>query len=185
MTLKILRLTPAEFSHLVPQFVDIYLAAMHYEPTIRLSRIGIWRRAVTEKDFISVCAHNDQHILGIAYGFRGHRDHWWNQQIRRGLRENHLPGGKQKSLCDDYFELVEIHVIPAAQGNGIGEALLVELFSHITSPYVLLSTPEVPEEDNNAFRLYRRNGFVDVLRNFHFQGDHRPFAILGKDLTSR
>jgi ribosomal protein S18 acetylase RimI-like enzyme len=46
----------------------------------------------------------------------------------------------------------------------------------------LLSTPEADEQRSRAWRLYRRFGFVDVLRNFHFPGDDRPFAILGRAL---
>ncbi|MER2206304.1 MAG: GNAT family N-acetyltransferase, partial [Rhodococcus sp. (in: high G+C Gram-positive bacteria)] len=47
---------------------------------------------------------------------------------------------------------------------------------------VLLSTPEVYDEDNRAWRLYRRLGFRDVLRRFRFAGDNRPFAVLGRGL---
>jgi ribosomal protein S18 acetylase RimI-like enzyme len=46
----------------------------------------------------------------------------------------------------------------------------------------LLSTPEADERGSRAWRLYRRFGFVDVLRDFHFPGDERAFAVLGKEL---
>jgi ribosomal protein S18 acetylase RimI-like enzyme len=46
----------------------------------------------------------------------------------------------------------------------------------------VLSTPEAPAEDSRAWRLYRRLGFVDLLRQFHFPGDDRPFAVLGRPL---
>ena len=35
---------------------------------------------------------------------------------------------------------------------------------------------------SRAWRLYRRFGFVDVLRHFLFPGDDRPFAVLGRQL---
>src|SRR5215212_6229441 len=47
---------------------------------------------------------------------------------------------------------------------------------------VLLSTPEADEQKSRAWRLYRRFGFVDVLRDFVFPGDERAFAILGREL---
>ena len=47
---------------------------------------------------------------------------------------------------------------------------------------MLLSTPEVPGEDNRAWQLYRRMGFEDVLRRFTFLGDSRRFAVLGRGL---
>ena len=47
---------------------------------------------------------------------------------------------------------------------------------------VLLSTPETNGEANRAWRLYRRLGFTDVIRGYHFAGDPRAFAILGRAL---
>jgi len=47
---------------------------------------------------------------------------------------------------------------------------------------VLLSTPEADEQASRAWRLYRRFGFTDVLRDFIFPGDERAFAILGREL---
>ena len=47
---------------------------------------------------------------------------------------------------------------------------------------MLLSTPEINGEANRAWRLYRRLGFNDVIRGYHFAGDPRPFAILGRSL---
>jgi len=44
---------------------------------------------------------------------------------------------------------------------------------------MLLSTPE---GENRAWRLYRRLGFGDVLRNYRFTGDPRPFGVLGREL---
>ena len=45
--------------------------------------------------------------------------------------------------------------------------------------HMLLSTPE---GENRAWRLYRRLGFGDVLRNYRFTGDPRPFGVLGREL---
>ena len=47
---------------------------------------------------------------------------------------------------------------------------------------MLLSTPEINGEANRAWRLYRRLGFTDVIRGYHFAGDPRAFAILGRAL---
>ncbi len=46
------------------------------------------------------------------------------------------------------------------------------------------STPETSgeKEDNRAWRLYRRLGFTDIIRGYHFAGDPRAFAILGRTL---
>ena len=46
----------------------------------------------------------------------------------------------------------------------------------------MLSTPEVENENNGAWRLYRSLGFGDVLRSHRFDGDTRPFAVLSRPL---
>ena len=81
-----------------------------------------------------------------------------------------------------YFELTELHIDPPAQGRGLGEALARRLLAGRAEAHVLLSTPEINGEANRAWRLYRRLGFTDVIRGYHFAGDPRPFAILGRSL---
>lgn len=126
--------------------------------------------------------HDDEVMVGIAYGYRGAGDQWWNQQLRAGLRRSGLSPVAVNDVLADYFELTELHVHPAAQGFGIGQWLLTRLVADCTERRVLLSTPEVSGEDNRAWALYRRLGFVDVLRGFTFAGDPRPFAFLGRTL---
>jgi ribosomal protein S18 acetylase RimI-like enzyme len=83
----------------------------------------------------------------------------------------------------DYFELTELHMRPDAQGRGFGERLLRALLAGTARPVVLLSTPEqAPPGPGRAWRLYRRLGFRDVLRDHRFTGDSRPFAVLGREL---
>ena len=82
----------------------------------------------------------------------------------------------------DCFEVVELHVHPDAQGHGLGATQLRMLLGMANHKTTLLSTPEAPEDTSRAWRLYRRFGFIDVIRNFTFPGDARPFAVLGRAL---
>jgi ribosomal protein S18 acetylase RimI-like enzyme len=82
----------------------------------------------------------------------------------------------------DCFEVVELHVLPEAQGQGLGATQLRTLLGLTNATTTLLSTPEADETKSRAWRLYRRFGFVDVVRRFLFPGDSRPFAILGRRL---
>lgn len=77
-----------------------------------------------------------------------------------------------------------MHVAPRAQGRGLGRAMLTELLRNAPASWALLSTPEVPGEDNAAFGLYRSFGFTDILRDFYYAGDPRPFAVLGLRLPA-
>lgn len=180
MTIR--KLSPHEFSAMAPELVDLYIKAMRYPLTIRDDRVAVWRKDAMEQDFAAVGAFNNDSLIGIAYGFRGNPQRWWDQQLRRGLVHSHAMTPEMISLLGNYFELAEIHVSPHIQSRGIGRALLEQLFAEVPQPYVLLSTPEVPRENNAAFGLYRSIGFRDVLRSFYYDGDARPFAILGRSL---
>lgn len=117
-------------------------------------------------------------MVGIAYGYHGTTSYWWDRQVRAGLRKT----GQNTDMLKDYFELTEIHVLPAAQGRGTGARMITELLSGVEESRVLLSTPEVPDEENRAWTLYRRLGFEDLLRDFMFLGDRRAFAVLARGL---
>ena len=71
---------------------------------------------------------------------------------------------------------------PNLQGHGLGLCLIEELAWNAPASYLLLSTPEVPNEANAAFGLYRKVGFFDVLRNLEYPADERAFAILAARL---
>lgn len=182
VSVTIRELSPHEFSAMAPELVDLYIGAMHYPASIRSQRVTVWRRDSTERDFAAVAAFDEGAIAGIAYGFRGSPHRWWDQQLRRGLVDNDAMTPQMAAVVDNYFELAEIHVSPRLQGGGIGRALIHRLLERAPQPFVLLSTPEVPRESNAAFGLYRSLGFQDVLRQFQYSGDPRPFAVLGRTL---
>lgn len=182
VSVTIRELSPHEFSAMAPELVDLYIGAMHYPASIRDQRVTVWRRDSTERDFAAVAAFDEGQLAGIAYGFRGSPHRWWDQQLRRGLVNNHAMTSQMVSVVENYFELAEIHVSPRLQGGGIGRAMINRLLLKAPQPFVLLSTPEVPRESNAAFGLYRSLGFKDVLRHFRYAGDPRPFAVLGRTL---
>jgi ribosomal protein S18 acetylase RimI-like enzyme len=121
-------------------------------------------------------------MLGVAYGYCGAPDQWWQQQVVAGLQAVGADRMRIAELMTSYFELTELHIAPQAQGRGLGEALARRLLADRGEAHVLLSTPEINGEANRAWRLYRRLGFTDVIRGYHFAGDPRAFAILGRAL---
>ena len=118
----------------------------------------------------------------MAYGYSGAPDQWWQQQVSQGLHRVGVPREEIARLMSSYFELTELHIHPRAQGRGLGEALARRLLADRGEANVLLSTPEIIGEANRAWRLYRRLGFTDIIRGYHFAGDPRAFAILGRTL---
>ena len=182
VSVTIRELSPHEFSAMASELVGLYITAMRYPISIHNQRVSVWQRDSMEKDFAAVAAFSDGRLAGIAYGFKGSERRWWDQQLRRGLVTNHAMTPEMIDVVKNYFELAEIHVAPRLQGHGIGRALIERLLKRAPQPHVLLSTPEVPKESNAAFGLYRSLGFEDVLRNFQYTGDPRPFAVLGRTL---
>ena len=112
-------------------------------------------------------------MVGIAYGYCGAPDQWWQQQVITGLQRGGADSSHIAELMASYFELTELHIQPRAQGHGLGEALARRLLTGREEAHVLLSTPEANGEANRAWRLYRRLGFTDVIRGYHFAGDPR------------
>jgi ribosomal protein S18 acetylase RimI-like enzyme len=140
------------------------------------AKVGLGRKAPTAAEL------SDAPLLGIAYGYPGAPGQWWQQQVVLGLQRGGLPADDIARLMDSYFELTELHIHPRAQGRGLGEALARRLLANRDERNVLLSTPEANGEGNRAWRLYRRLGFTDIIRRYHFAGDPRAFAILGRRL---
>jgi ribosomal protein S18 acetylase RimI-like enzyme len=168
------RLDPATFRRRTPELINVYLTAMRYPTDLAGARAVLWEEHSQRAGFSCVVATgNDNRIRGLAYGYRGAPGQWWYSEVRRGVRP-----GAQDQLAD-FFELTELHIHPKWQGHGLGEALLRALASDRTERRILLSTPE---GDNRAWKLYRRLGFTDILRDYRFTGDPRPFGVLGREL---
>ncbi|BBY53304.1 GNAT family N-acetyltransferase [Mycobacterium koreense] len=203
--------SPAELTVRLEHALGVYVAAMGYPPGTEQQRASMWLEhthrpgwkavAAVKVDGVrdvedarareaapgdaalpSASALRDGPLLGVAYGYRGGPDQWWQQQVAVGLRHGGLSESQIAALLSSYFELTELHIHPQAQGRGLGEALLRRLLTGRPEAGVLLSTPESRGEGNRAWRLYRRLGFTDVIREHRFVGDPRPFAILGRRL---
>lgn len=176
--MKLVRWRPDDLLNRVDDVVSVYGQAMGYSPELLQTRRGYIAAHVHRADFHAVATvEADDTLLGFGYGYRSGPGQWWHDQVRNAIRRD-----ARKTWLTDCFELVELHVRPVAQGHGIGARQLQELLGQADQQTVLLSTPEADEATSRAWRLYRRFGFVDVLRHFRFPGDDRPFAVLGRQL---
>ena len=179
---RMVELDERDLADRLGEALHIYVAAMGYPPGTARQRRSLWLEHVRRPGWRAVgCVDPAGPLLGIAYGYTGGPGQWWYEEVRRGLRGR--AGSGAAGWTDDYFELTELHVRPDVQGSGFGEALLRALLAQVRDRHVLLSTPEHgPRPPGRAWRLYRRLGFEDVLREHLFTGDSRPFAVLGRTL---
>ncbi|MCK7675211.1 GNAT family N-acetyltransferase [Corynebacterium pygosceleis] len=187
MSTAICPMSPLEFVHHCPELVDVYWTAMDLDAQglgghSRSSRVRHWRSLVHNPGFRAVCAVTDGRITGIAYGMDGEIRRNWTRAIADGLARSGGRDPRWPDMLSDYYEISELHVLPELQGRGIGRKLLTQLLDDATQHWALLSTPEVPDEANRAFGLYRSLGFTDVIRYFTFFSDPRLFAVLAAEL---
>lgn len=178
---RLVELGPDGMTDRLSEALGIYVSAMGYPPSTARSRRSLWLDHVRRPGWRAVgWIDGSATLIGIAYGYAGSPGQWWFEEVRRGLRR--APPQLQAWLAD-YFELTELHVRPDAQGAGLGEGMLRALLAGAPGSRVLLSTPEhPPQRPSRAWHLYRRTGFVDILRDHRFTGDSRPFAVLGRAL---
>ncbi len=176
--MRLVRWTPDDLVRRLDDVVAVYGEAMNYRADLLEARRGYIATHVRRPGFRAVASLTSEgHLAGFGYGYLGTPGQWWHDQVHRAL----TAGARQRWLAD-CFEVVELHVRPPAQGHRLGTRQLTALLRMAPGSTTLLSTPEADEQRSRAWRLYRRFGFVDVLRHFHFPGDERPFGILGRDL---
>lgn len=173
---ELVRWDAQRFTSRIDEVLSVYAAAMGYSASVISARRGFVVGHTHRPDFRAVATLDTTSgaLLGIGYGYRSLAGQWWREQVASGLDQ-----AARDIWLADCFELVELHVLPAAQGAGLGEAQLRLLMDGCPTSTVLLSTPE---GDTRAWRLYRRLEFVDVLRFHVFPGDTRRFGVLGRHL---
>ena len=197
MATFLIDLSPADMERRLTDALGVYVDAMRYPRGTEDQRASMWLDHTRRAGWKAVAAVEVPDsaepttatgelaaapIVGVAYGYCGAPDQWWQQQVVAGLHRVGAERSRISELMTSYFELTELHIDPPAQGRGLGEALARRLLAGRAEAHVLLSTPEINGEANRAWRLYRRLGFADIIRGYHFAGDPRPFAILGRSL---
>lgn len=176
----VVSLTARQLRERLGEALSLYVTAMGYSPGTAQQRAPMWVEHMNRAGWRCVAAFgSDGAMLGLGYGYLGAPRQWWHEQVRKGL-STVLPPEQVSTWLTDYFELTELHVRPDAQGHGLGEQVLRGLLAEpVAATRVLLSTPEGP---SRAWRLYRRIGFRELLRDYRFAGDPRLFAVLGREL---
>jgi ribosomal protein S18 acetylase RimI-like enzyme len=195
LTTYLIDLSSAEMERRLGEALRVYVDAMRYPRGTEEQRASMWLDHTRRPGWKAVAAVqtgegpgtwspdlSNAAMIGVAYGYCGAPDQWWQQQVIQGLQRIGADRSRISELMTGYFELTELHIHPHAQGQGLGEALARRLLAGRRESHVLLSTPEINGEANRAWRLYRRLGFTDVIRDYHFAGDPRAFAILGRAL---
>ncbi len=126
-------------------------------------------------DFRGFVAMRDDAVVGMGFGARSEPGQWWHKRVAAQIGADH-------PALHDAWVLVELAVLPAFRGQGIGNLLHDTLLAAQPCPRTLLST-EV--SNTRARALYERNGWRYLHPGFAFIDSEPPFAVLYREVTER
>lgn len=167
----------AQLSRHREELLDVYADAMQVSALAARARRPIVT-AHLERDGLRTAAALDDSgaLIGIAYGYLGEPGQWWHDQVRAALSP-----ALAATWLTGAFEVCELHVRPAQQGQGIGRGLLAVLLAGPPAATAVLTTPD---SETRARGFYRAGGWVELLGGLRFPGDPRAFAVLAKWLDA-
>jgi ribosomal protein S18 acetylase RimI-like enzyme len=131
-------------------------------------------RHVGRDDFTFLVAESEERIVGFGYGYTGAYGQWWTERVARALTEEQ----RAEWLDPPHFEVVELHVRPACQGQGVGSLLLAQLLSRQPHDRALLTT-QLGSRQARGF--YAKNGWTEICP-VDFGAGYAPYLVLGKRL---
>jgi ribosomal protein S18 acetylase RimI-like enzyme len=170
---------PDTFRVLAAEAAGVYGEAMKRSPEVVVQRRDLITQHAGFAGFLASGAFEPDsetgrvRLVGFGYGYPGRPGQWWHDVVAGALGR-----AATKRWLTDGFELAELHVLPERQGDGLGRALLDDLFARVEARHVVLSTPDT---DSRARSLYRSLGFTDLRRYFRFPGSDEDYAIMGVD----
>jgi ribosomal protein S18 acetylase RimI-like enzyme len=183
-SLSVCQLNHREFAARLDQLITVYAAAMRPPAELLPGRKTIMAAHAANQGFraLTVIDDGSGEPVGFGYGFHGGPGQWWHDTVRHALSVSH-GAAVACDWMDDSFEVAELHVAPAHQGQGVGADLLLRLTSGRPERTALLSTRDA---DSPARRLYRGTGFTDLLTQFNFfPSGEPPYAVMGAELPLR
>jgi ribosomal protein S18 acetylase RimI-like enzyme len=127
------------------------------------------------RDFVFLVAREGGELAGFGYGYTGAYGQWWTDHVARAL----TPEQRADWIDPPHFEIVELHVKPARQRDGIGSALLAQLLTRQPHDRAILSTQT---GSRKARGFYAKNAWTE-LADVDFGPGYPPYIVLGKLLT--
>jgi ribosomal protein S18 acetylase RimI-like enzyme len=158
--------------------VKIWMAAMRRPADHpRAQTFGsILERHVARAGWRGLVAFGPDGPVGFTYGYTGAAGQWWTDLVAARMDE-----ATSRRWMGGHFELVELHVRPDGQGQGIGGRLHDELLKDLPHKTALLSTMRGPTA---AFALYRKRGWITLIEHFVFPDQNTEYRIMGLDLRA-
>jgi GNAT superfamily N-acetyltransferase len=136
----------------------------------------VQRYARDRDGFRLVTARNDAgQMVAIALAVLARPGDWWRDKVAAAIPAS-LTDQWLSDLCQ---EVVHLAVVPDTQGHGVGRLVHDVLIAGRPAPTAVLS---VHPEAEPARRLYQRQGWTVLTREFSTQPGQMPSSVMGRQL---
>jgi len=173
-----IELDPEIRAEIVEVYREAFGASPYYQGEAEVARFA--REALpihaAHKGFRCVVARDEGAVVGFAYGYTSAAGQWWHDWVAA-----QLDPAVSAEWMTDAFELVELAVLPAAQGRGTGGRLHDAVLAGLPHRTALLSTRD---EDTPARRLYLKRGWVPLRESARHAPDGPPVLLMGLRLRA-
>lgn len=181
--IEIVEVDAAEATRRRQELVDVYREAFRPPPYQKGENVvrhfqSSFERHTGNEGFrcIAALAGSAAQLCGFAYGYTSRPGQWWHDQV-----VERLDGATREKWFGDAFEIVELAVHPAMQGQGVGGQIHDELLRPVPHRTAVLSTLDA---ETRGLHLYQRRGWRTLLSAFRFDGVRDPYLIMGLDLSA-
>lgn len=121
--------------------------------------------------FHGLLALNGDKAVGVAFGTKSEPGHWWHDKVAEQVGYNH-------PALQNAWVLIELGVLEAYRGQGIGTELHNTIIQCHRLPNLLLSTQKA---NHGARRLYERLGWRYLHPGFAFHAGSEPYAVMYRE----
>jgi ribosomal protein S18 acetylase RimI-like enzyme len=175
----LIELDETRFTEKIGAMLTVYSAAMRPGTQQLAGRRSIMAKHAGNPGFRALAVTDGSgELIAFTYGFHGAPGQWWHDMVSYALATS-VGTSRAAEWMSDSFEIAELHVLPAHQGQGIGRNLLLRLAAGRAERTAVLSTHDT---DSPARHLYRALGFTDLLTSFAFSGWDPLYAVMGARL---
>lgn len=142
MAIFLIDLPPSDMERRLGDALTVYVDAMRYPRGTETLRAPMWLEHIRRRGWQAVAAVevtaaeqaeaadttalpsaaelSNAPMLGVAYGYPGAPGQWWQQQVVLGLQRSGFPRLAIARLMTSYFELTELHILPALKAVASG-----------------------------------------------------------------